>query len=189
MNTDIKEAHQKLTEQQKINQQLSEENKQNRHEIDYLKERIDLLLAQLYGKKSEQLKAEFELSGQLSYLEDLEEASPASEKELPVHIPAHIRKKSGRKPLPEDLPRIEVIHDIPEDQKQCQCGSPLNWIGEEVSEQLDFIPAQLRVIRHIRPKYACRNCEGVETEGKTVKIAPPPKQILPKSIASPGLLA
>jgi transposase len=84
---------------------------------------------------------------------------------------------------------VDVIHDIPEDQKQCSCGSTLDWIGEETSEQLDFIPAQLRVLRHIRPKYACKRCEGVETEGNPVKIAPPPKQIIEKSIASPSLLA
>jgi transposase len=62
-------------------------------------------------------------------------------------------------------------------------------MGEEVSEQLEVIPAQAKVIRHVRPKYACRVCQGVDTEGGAVKIAPPAEQLIPKSIATPGLLA
>jgi transposase len=65
----------------------------------------------------------------------------------------------------------------------------LSRIGEEVSEQLDIIPAKIQVIRNIRPKYACKQCEGIKDEGATVKIAPVPPQIIPKSIVSPGLLA
>ena len=62
-------------------------------------------------------------------------------------------------------------------------------IGEETSEQLDIIPAKIQVIRNIRPKYVCKNCEGVEADEPAVKIAPLPPQILPKSMATPGLLA
>jgi transposase len=62
-------------------------------------------------------------------------------------------------------------------------------IGEEVSEKLDIVPAKVRVIRNIRPKYACKKCQGLETEGPTVKIAPTPPEIIPKGIATPGLLA
>lgn len=71
----------------------------------------------------------------------------------------------------------------------CSCGCELKRIGEEISEQLDIVPAKIQVIRHIRPKYACPVCEGVEDDGPTVKIAPVPSQIIPKSIVSPGLLA
>ena len=106
-----------------------------------------------------------------------------------IAVPAHIRQKSGRKLLPAELPRVEVVHDIDEADKTCGCGATLSRIGEDVSEKHDIIPAVIRVIRHIRPKYACRQCEGVETEGGTVKIAPPPKQIIAKGIATAGLLA
>ena len=61
--------------------------------------------------------------------------------------------------------------------------------GQEVSEQLDIIPAQMRVIRNIRYKYACKNCEGVEDDGPTISIARMPEQMIPKSMATPGLLA
>jgi transposase len=166
---------------------LTEKNHQQSLEIEYLKERIDLLLAQVYGKKSE--KHPLELPDQISYLEDLPEepieAPPVEE----IPIPAHTRSKKGRKPLPEELPRIEVIHDLSEEEKQCACGSSLTCIGQEVSEQLDYVPAKLQVIRHIRLKYACKACEGLESEESTVKIAPVPRQFIEKSIASAGLLA
>ncbi len=92
-------------------------------------------------------------------------------------------------PFLPDLPRIEVIEDIEESEKVCACGAELVRIGEETCEKLDIIPAKIQVIRIIRPKYACKNCEGVESEGPTVKIAPPPPQIIPKGIATPGLVA
>ena len=98
-------------------------------------------------------------------------------------------KKRGRKPLPADLPRVDVVHDLPEEEKHCDCGAPLSCIGQDVSEKLDYVPAKIRVIRHIRYKYACKSCEGVESEDPTVKIAPPPVQLIPKSIATEGLIA
>jgi transposase len=91
--------------------------------------------------------------------------------------------------LPENLPRIEEVHDIAEKEKVCGCGSRLSRIGEEVTEELDIVPRQCRVIRHIRPKYACRQCEGVESDKGAVQIAPPPVQLLPKTIATAGLIA
>jgi transposase len=106
----------------------------------------------------------------------LNAGKPAPEKPQP-------RKTKGRKPLPQDLPRVRVEHDVPEADKQCPCGCARDVIGEETSEQLDIIPADVRVLVHVRKKYACRHCEaGVIT-------APLPAQPIPKSNASPGLLA
>jgi transposase len=65
----------------------------------------------------------------------------------------------------------------------------MDKIGSEESEKLDIIPAKIRVIRNIRLKYACKKCEGIESDGETVKTAPVPAQILPKTIATSGLLA
>ncbi len=91
--------------------------------------------------------------------------------------------KRGRKPLPAHLPREDVIHDIPAEENLCACGCLRTKMGEEVSEQLEVIPAQLKVIRHVRYKYGCRNCE----EG--IKTAPMPPQPIPKGIPTAGLLA
>jgi len=155
-------------------------------ENELLREQIRLLQAQMFGKKSEKGSAE---SGAVQIpLFDMPEPEAPPEKDS-VEIPKHKRKKPGRKRLPDALPREEIIHDIGEEEKICGCGSSLTRIGEDISEKLDIIPAIIRVIRHIRPKYACKQCEGLETDGSVVKIAPVPKQIIPKSIATAGLLA
>lgn len=82
-----------------------------------------------------------------------------------------------------------MIHDIPEDQKVCACGAHLSRIGQDKCEKLDYVPAKVRVVRHIRYKYACKSCEGVEDDGPTVKIAPPPVTLIPKANVTEGLLA
>ena len=155
-------------------------------ETGILLEQIRHLRAQLFGRKSEKLRSEG--GPEPLPLFDMPEPEVREEAE-PVRVEAHQRRKGGRKPLPEELPRVEIVHDLAAEEKVCGCGQELSRIGEEVSEQLDIVPAKIQVLRHIRPKYACKACEGVEDTGPTVKIAPVPPQIVPKSIASPGLLA
>lgn len=93
------------------------------------------------------------------------------------------KKHPGRRPLPKELPRETIVHDIPESAKICECGSSLICMGEEVTEQLKYTPARLSVIQHVRPKYACKPCQ------EYIAIASMPKQLLPKSIATPELIA
>lgn len=114
-----------------------------------------------------------------------EPESPIEETEKEAtSVAAHKRmNKPVRKPLPADLPREEIAHEVPEAQKQCECGCQKERFGEEVTEQLEIIPMQLKVIRHVRPKYVCKTCEG------SISIAPMPNLLLPKSIAAPGLIA
>src|SRR5512134_1716467 len=102
-----------------------------------------------------------------------------------VGLPAAARGHGGRRPLPASLPRETVVHDLADEQKACPCcGQPRTVIGEERSEQLDIEPPRLKVLEHRRLTYACPACErsGVQT-------APKPPQPIPKSYASPGLLA
>lgn len=143
----------------------------------------------IFASRSEKRHPDDDEGGQQLHLFNEAEELVEKAAEKPLIIPQHTRQKPRRKPLPEDLPRIEVIQDIEESEKVCQCGAPLTRIGEEVCEKLDIIPAKIQVIRIIRPKYACKSCEGVESEGPTVIIAPPQPQIIPKGIATPGLLA
>lgn len=166
---------------------LQREQDRYSQENDLLRERIRLLYAKLFGKKSEKGAGEG-VNPQL-LLFDMPEPAEIEPEEEKVKIEAHTRQKRGRKPLPQELPRIVVVHDIDEAEKSCGCGARLAKIDEEVSEKLDIIPAVIRVIRHVRLKYACKQCEGLETEGGTVKIAPVPKQIIDKGIATAGLLA
>jgi len=168
-----------------VNNQQDLEDKY-RLQIDHLQEQIRLLKNELFGRKTEKLLHPDH--NQLLLFNDAEAVKDTDTAETVV-IGQHSRKKRGRKPLPKDLPRVEVIHDLADDEKICDCGSHLGRIGEETCEKLDIIPAKVRVIRHIRYKYACKNCEGVDSDGPTVKIAAAPVQLIPKSIATAGLLA
>jgi transposase len=163
-----------------------------------LKEQIHLLLHKRFGANSEKYRPEQadlfneaeayaeELAPALEAVDDVSAIPPVAES-MPVSSgePASQATpvKPGRKALPAELPRVEIIHDLPEDQRHCSAGHALKEIGEEVSEQLDIIPAKVQVLRHIRKKYACPCCQA------EVKTAPLPPQPIPKSNASPGLLA
>jgi transposase len=158
---------------------------QHEQQVSILLEQIRLLRHERFGKKSEQLSAGSIMEQLLLFdLPEPEEIEPAK-----VTVDGHTRKKPGRRPLPEELPRVEVLHDLKDEEKVCACGCELSRIGEEVTEQLDIVPARIQVLRHVRPKYACRQCQGVEDDGPTVRIAPAPPQLIPRSIVGPGLLA
>lgn len=75
-------------------------------------------------------------------------------------VKSYKRRKCGRKKLSEDLPRREIYLDIPEEEKHCACGAELVKVGEDRSERLQVIPAQIYVEVTVRPKYACRVCES-----------------------------
>lgn len=101
-----------------------------------------------------------------------------------VTVDSYDRKKHPvRKKLPTYLPREVILHDITEEEKICSCGEQRIRIGDEISEQLKYIPAKISVTQHVRPKYACKPCQ------ENVKIAPIPLLLLPKSIATPELVA
>lgn len=162
------------------------------NEVSILKEQIALLKQMLFGRKSEKNRADTGLAQlEFNFDEATENQGPAENQqpEPAVEIAAHKRRKRGRKLLSDALPREERIIDIPEEDKLCECGTQKAVIGKESSEQLEYIPAKCKVIVNIRPKYACRNCEGTESEKPAVMIAPPPAQIIPKSFATASLLA
>ena len=99
-------------------------------------------------------------------------------------VPPSFKRPKRRSPaqiLPDNLPREDVRLDIDSETCAC-CGGALHSIGESVSEMLDWVPAQLRVIRIVRPKYACRACA-------TVAQAPAPERPIDGGLATPALLA
>ena len=157
--------------------------------IALLEETVRLQKQKRFGFSSEKSPDQQEMFNEAELLEAAEaylaeddlsnsEAEPSSDNK---NTPAS--KKSGRKPLPADLPRIRIEHDLSEEEKTCSCGCERTCIGEDTSEQLDIIPAKVQVLVNVRKKYACPSCE----EGITT--APLPPQPIPKSNASPGLLA
>ena len=169
-----------------------EQSQQLHHQADQLKRQnqlIDGLKKELYGRKSEKLTEEEKI--QVRLFNEVEDGATKEDDVTTAKVASHKRRKRGRKPISPDFPRTEVIHDISEEDKICACGHELSRIGEETSEQIDIIPMDIKVLRHVRPKYACKKCEGTATEGiePTVKIAKIPEQMLPKSLSSPGLLA
>ena len=156
-----------------------------------MKERFDLLVYQRYARSAERLPVDEKQ--QLLFAEEPEQETQiqadtsADEKQ---EIKSYTRKKPGRKPIDPNLPRRENIIDIPEAEKTCACGSQMTKIGEETSEKVEIIPPSMYVLKTIRPKYACRSCEGTEDEEKpAVRIAPVPPAIIPRSIASASLLS
>lgn len=158
---------------------------ESKSQIEYLMQELALAKNRHYGRKSEKdndgaVQLSLNLFDEAEEPDNLDEIEKADEE---ITIATHTRKKTGRKPLPKNLPRVQKIFDLPENEKTCICGCELEKIGEDKTEQLDIIPAKIQIIENIKIKYACKTCN------ETIKTSPAPKQPIPKSIASPGLLA
>ncbi len=150
-----------------------------------LLERYNAKLAKEYGKKSEKMPGAGEVFNEAEFVLDEHDKSILAESTLDTKTKA----KPKRRPLPTALPRKEVVIDITDADKVCDCcQSPLHKMGESSSEALEFVPAHIKVIKTIRPKYACRQCERDGIKG-VVKTAQMPATPIPKSIATPSLLS
>jgi len=146
---------------------------------------IAKLTRQLYGQRSERsqrLVDQMELA-----FEELE--SSASEDEIAAKravakttkVAAFSRKRPARQPFPAHLPRERVVEPAP---TQCPCcaGARLRKLGEDITETIEVIPRQWKVVQHVREKFSCRDCE-------TISQAPAPFHVLPRGWAGPSLLA
>jgi transposase len=184
--------HEENAELEKKYFELKHEKNELVKKVEILDEELASLRSRFFGRSSESFNEEEQR--QLRLFDEAEaavqETETSTEQPPLVHIPEHTRGRAKRRPLPEDLPREEVVIDIPEEDKRCGCGAELARIGEEVSEKLDVIPPRVRVIRTIRPKYACHACEGSADEEKpAVRTAAMPPAMIDKGIATAGLLA
>jgi transposase len=176
---DIESAHRLIRE-------LMASLHQQAHLNEKLQHQLELLLRRLYGKKSEKLDPDqlllfareiVEANGSRPEAEADPDPTPPSPAKPPI-------KGHGRKPLPASLPRRPVLHDVPPADRPCpDCGETRRCIGEEVREQLEYVPASLVVLRHIRPKYACPGCRA------NVVIADRLAEPIEKGLPGPGLLA
>lgn len=153
-------------------------------ERDLAEERLRAYRRELFGAKSEARE-----SDQLGLFNEAEVLGagrmPAHEDTPESTVSAHTRKKRGhRKPLDPNLPRDVVRHELPEAERFCMNdGHALVEFGVEISEQLDVIPEQLRVIQHQRVKYACPCCD------LGIKVTPAPARIIPRGLLSESALA
>jgi transposase len=155
-------------------------------EIETLKLQIARLRRQSFGRSSEKLG---QVIGQLELsLEELEadQAAAGERPDEPAAAPAaaaatsEVKRRRGRRPLPEHLPRTDVVH-----APSCvcpACGGAMRKVGEDVTETLDYIPGRFEVIRHVRPAFSCRRCE-------TMAQAPMPSLPIDRGRPGPGLLA
>jgi transposase len=150
----------------------------------YLEAKLEKYEAELRLARSQRFAASSERNeNQYRMFDEAEQEAETAEVETEtVTVKAHEKRRPKRKPLPDDVPRQIIEH--PPERTHCGCGSALERIGTKTSEQLDIIPQQVFVIEHRRGTYKCPRCDDAEPE-----TAPLPAQPIPKSIASPGLLA
>jgi transposase len=165
-----------------------EQHKSDTGQIEHLKLVIEKYRRMIFGRKSEKLTGELEqLEFRLEELETAQAAEEAAQAATEATQPpatqtdSKRRSRPARKPLPEDLPR-EVVTHLPAHNCCPDCGGALRQFGEDVSEQLERIPASFKVIRHVRPKFACAGCESVVE-------APAPARPIDRGLPGPSLLA
>jgi transposase len=165
----IRQLHEALVAAQRRNDQLAH--------------RLAVLLKARFGPRADRLDP-----NQLTlFAAELVEKAAATVEPKPKSngkSPTPPRNGHGRRRFPEDLPRVQVVHDLPEAEKPCPCcGQMRERIGQETHEQLELKPAELYVLQHIRPTYACKHCQG------QVTTASKPAQPIEKGLAGPSLMA
>jgi transposase len=156
--------------------------------IEQLEYRLDQLLRARYGPRSETLdEAQLRLFAQEILDEQAEVTEEPSADTSPEEddVPKRRNKRNGgRRRLPDNLERRRVEYEVPQQELACpDCGQERARIGQEISEQLEYEPSSLYVVEHVRPKYACKGCEG------HVVTAEKPNQPIEKGLPGPGLLA
>jgi hypothetical protein len=158
--------------------ELREQVSTNAQEIAHLKLLIAKLKRMQFGRKSEKLDHDIlQLELRLEELLADEGALQVGKPSLPVNRPS-----VKRTPLPPHLPRDVRFH-LPADAQACsQCGAAMKRLGEDVSEQLEYVPARFKVVRHVRPKFACSCCDHIAQ-------AAAPTRPIARGLAGPGLLA
>ncbi len=153
-------------------------------ENELLREKIRLAALKAYGRSADVLP------GDADQMALFPGAEPQNNEEAETEdIGGYTRKKPGRRGIDRSLPREERVIDVRPEDRICGCGAEKVRIGEETAEHVEYVPAEIKVIKTIRPKYACRVCEGVEDAGPTVVIAPAPATLIPKSIVTPSLMS
>jgi transposase len=156
-------------------------------QINQFIERYEIAKRKQFGKSSEQLPGAGETFNEAE--EVIDEADKTLLAAADSHSKVTIKNKPTRKPLPKELPRKVVTIDLSIDEQVCDCcQGKLHKIGEARSEKLEFVPAYIKVIETVRPKYACKRCEQTGTEN-SIKVAPVPATPIPKGIATSSLLS
>ncbi len=190
----LREETHRLRQIEQAYEQLKSEHQHTVERKVLLEEEVRWLKAQYYGRSTQSTDAAEQNADQRMLFNEAEvlaaiEAADEAHRQRTTKIEAHERKRSAdadRKAIPEHFPRIEIEHDLAPEQKMCtKCAvpHPLTRIGQEIRECYRFEPPKISVEQHIRPTYVC------EERHEAPITAPAPPVILPKSMASPSLLA
>lgn len=148
--------------------------------IQHLEEQVRLLKHARFGRSSEKVQNQ----DQLPLFDESESIDHLENEPETTEVKSHSRKKRPRKAIPDHYPREVIEYDLTDAEKICpHDGSQLNLTGSDTHDQLEFIPASIKVIQHKQLKYACPCCKTY------LKKADKPKQPIEKSIATPSLLA
>jgi transposase len=152
-----------------------------RAEIEKLKHTVAKLRHEQYGQSAERRALLDQLELQLGDLEENQaQAETAAEMAMQTVVQSFTRRKPARRPLPEHLPRERVVYPVP---SVCPCcGGALHKLGEDITETLELVPRQWKVVQHVREKYSCRSCEAITQP-------PAPSHPIARGRAGPGLLA
>ena len=177
---ELRSLHAELESHRRTLSEQTQELRLSGEQIEHLKLVIEKLRRRIFAVKSEKIVSQLE---QLElHLEELESSQAEMEAAVERVTPAEEPKaRSRRKPLPEHLPR-EVVTHLPHGDCCPDCGGQLRQFGHDVTEQLEYIPESFKVIRHVRPKFACNGCDRVVE-------APAPSRPIERGLAGPGLLA
>ncbi len=173
LEAELDAQRQTLTEQ-------AEELDSRRARIEHLRLMVEKFRHMIFGRKSEKLVLKLE---QMEFELEEDETTQAEAEAIAERVAPtkEAKPRSERKPLPEHLKREEVTHK-PDSDCCPDCGGGLRHFGDDISEQLEYVPESFKVIRHVRPKFACTGCDRVVE-------APAPSRPIERGLAAPSLLA
>jgi transposase len=174
--------------------QLIESLRQRDARIAQLERHMDLLVRKVYGRTSERLDPrQLPLFETQAVDEEVPLMAECQPEPSTTAVSTTVSKPRGRRPKPDTLERHVIIYDLSEAEKQALAGDgSLVLIGEEITEQYEWEPSCLYVLRHVQKKYARRPAlveSGVTRIEKNIVMAPKPPQPISGGTAGPGLLA
>jgi transposase len=177
---EIRRLEAELDAQRQALSEQAEELDSRSARIEHLKLMVEKFRHMMFGRKSEKLVLKLE---QMGFELEEDETTQAEAEALDERVSPRkeAKPRSERKPLPEHLKREEVIHK-PDTDCCPDCGGGLRHFGDDISEQLEYVPESFKVIRHIRPKFTCTDCDRIIE-------APAPSRPIERGLAAPSLLA
>ena len=177
---EIRRLEAELDAQRQALSEQAEELDSRSERIEHLKLMVEKFRHMMFGRKSEKLVLKLE---QMEFELEEDETTQAEAEALDERVSPRkeAKPRSERKPLPEHLKREEVIHK-PDTDCCPDCGGGLRHFGDDISEQLEYVPESFKVIRHMRPKFTCTDCDRIIE-------APAPSRPIERGLAAPSLLA